>query len=95
MQEEYLREYRKKYPVVEPSVQAMRAAPTEEFLAPQGYSDHFHHFKNFFASVRNRTEVVEDPTFGLRAAGPALLANESYYEQKICRWDPGTMQRTA
>ncbi len=95
MQKEYLREYRKKYPPIEPSVEAMRSAPTEEFLAPPGYSDHLHHFQNFFAAVRNRTEVVEDPVFGLRAAGPALLANDSYYEQKICWWDPGTMRRTA
>ncbi len=94
MQEAYLREYRKKYPVIQPSVQAMRSAPVDEFLAPDDYSDHLHHFQNFFAAVRHRTEVVEDPVFGLRAAGPALLANESYYEQKICRWDPGKMERT-
>ena len=94
MREASLREYRKKYPVVDPTQQPLRAAPTEEFVAPEGYSDHYHHFRNFFAAVRNRTEVTEDPVFGLRAAGPALLANESYYEQKICRWDPAAMQRT-
>ena len=35
--------------------------------------------------------TVEDPVFGLRAAGPALLSNTSYFEQKICRWDPGKL----
>jgi len=95
MQEQFLREYRKKYPVAEAAPDNMRMTPTEEFLAPEGYSDHFHHFQNFFASVRSRKPVVEDPVFGLRAAGPALLANQSLYEQKICIWDPQAMVRTA
>ena len=65
----------------------------EEFAAPPDYDDHLNHFQNFFAAVRTRQPVVEDPEFGLRAAGPALLANESYYEQKICQWDPQAMRR--
>jgi predicted dehydrogenase len=95
MQDEFLREYRKQYPVTEPAPGNMQMTPTEEFLAPEGYSDHLHHFQNFFTSVRSRRPVVEDPVFGLRAAGPALLANESLYEQKICTWDPQAMVRTA
>jgi len=34
---------------------------------------------------------VEDPVFGFRAAGPALLSNGSYFEQRVCAWDPETM----
>jgi hypothetical protein len=94
-QTEFLREYRKQYPVTLPSAGSMQMTPIEEFHAPEGYSDHHHHFENFFASVRSRKPVVEDPEFGLRAAGPALLANESLYEQKICVWDPKAMVRTA
>jgi len=41
--------------------------------------------------VRSRQQVVEDPVFGLRAAGPALLSNLSYFEQRVCNWDPETM----
>jgi len=95
IQEQYLREYRKKYPVTPISTETMRKMPDEEFLAPPGYDDHQVHLANFFAAVRSRKPVVEDPTFGLRAAGPALLANHSQYEQKICSWDPRAMKRTA
>jgi hypothetical protein len=27
----------------------------------------------------------------LRAAGPALLSNVSYFEQRVCTWDPQQM----
>jgi hypothetical protein len=36
--------------------------------------------------------VVEDGTFGFRAAGPALLCNTSYFEERIVRWDPEAMR---
>jgi hypothetical protein len=42
--------------------------------------------------VRNRTSVVEDATYGLRAAGPALLCNTSCYEGRVCKWDPLAMK---
>jgi hypothetical protein len=48
---------------------------------------------NFLAAVRSRQPVVEDALFGSRAAGPALLANASYQERKICVWDPQRMER--
>jgi hypothetical protein len=35
--------------------------------------------------------VIEDATFGFRAAGPALLANVSYFERRAVEWDPTTM----
>src|ERR1019366_1569423 len=42
-------------------------------------------------AVRSRKRPVEDAVFGFRAAGPALLANTSYFEKRMCRWDPDTM----
>ncbi len=92
-QQEFLRSYRKKYPEPAATSANMRAEPVEEFLAPDDYSDHVHHLANFLAAVRSRKPVVEDAVFGLRAAGPALLANASHFERKICGWDPVAMER--
>ncbi|MFN7995014.1 MAG: Gfo/Idh/MocA family oxidoreductase [Bryobacteraceae bacterium] len=93
LQQEFLAEYRKKYPSEPATVQGMRSTPVQDYLAPDDYDDHAEHILNFFTAVRTRKPVVEDAVFGLRAAGPALLANYSQYEQKICMWDPKTMER--
>ena len=91
-QQEFLRQYREKYPINRPTADAMRPAGEEKFMPPRGYNDHLDHHRNFLNAVRNRTAVVEDPTFGLRAAGPALLSNMSYFEKRTCLWDPENMQ---
>ena len=63
------------------------------YEAPKNYKgSHYDHFYNFFQSIRNKKAVVEDPTFGLRAAGAALLANEGYYQGKPIDWDPNSMK---
>ena len=63
------------------------------YQAPEGYKgDHFDHFYNFFQGIRGKNKIVEDPTFGLRAAGAALLANTSYYSGKAVNWDPEAMK---
>ena len=49
-------------------------------------------FRSFFVSVRSRQPVVEDPVFGFRAAGAALLSNVSYEQDKIVHWDPEKME---
>jgi hypothetical protein len=69
----------------------MRPLKDDKYQAPRGYSDHLDHHRNFIAAVRSRKNVVEDPTFGFRAAGPALLSNVSYFEQRVCFWDAETM----
>ena len=63
------------------------------YVAEQGYKGaHFDHFMNFFDGVRNGTPVAEDATFGLRAAAPALACNNSYFEERIMKWDPEGMK---
>ena len=80
-------------PCRRPRPRTCGVTPVEEFLAPDDYSDHAAHMANFFASVRSRKPVVEDAVFGLRAAGPALFANASHFERKICGWNPQAMER--
>jgi hypothetical protein len=62
------------------------------FTVPKGYSEHYDHFFNFFDAIRNNKPVVEDASFGLRAAGPALAVNMSYFDKKIIHWDPVKMK---
>jgi predicted dehydrogenase len=90
MQQQILAAYREKYPV-QPATATTRVG-TDRYVAPQGYSDSYDHFRNFFASVRSRQPVVEDAVFGYRAAGAALLSNLSYGRGKIVEWDPVAMK---
>ena len=64
----------------------------EVCCAPEGYSDSYDHFANFFASVGSRKPVVEDAVFGFRAAGAALLSNLSMERGTIAHWDPEEMK---
>lgn len=90
-QEAFLKEYRKQYPPQKPSADAARPKSEESFLPPRNYSDHLDHHRNFFTAVRTRKPIVENSTFGFRAAGPALLSNISYFDQRVCEWNPETM----
>lgn len=92
MQQQYRDQYRKKYPINHPS-----GPPTQEvekFVAPHGYSDSYDHLRNFFNAVRSRQAVVEDATFGFRAAGAALLSNLSVERGSVVHWNPETMKLT-
>lgn len=63
------------------------------YKVEEGYKGaHYDHFANFFNGVRNGHPVVEDAIFGYRAAAPALLCNDSYFEGKTVRWDPEKMK---
>ncbi len=86
MQAEYDRKYPRKHPGGTP------AAGYEKYVAPEGYSDSYDHFKNFFRSVRSRQPVVEDAVFGFRAAGAALLSNLSIERGAVVNWDPEGMR---
>jgi len=61
--------------------------------APEDYKGgHYDHFYNFFQAIRGKGRIIQEPTFGLRAAGAALLANESYFKKRPVNWDPKTMK---
>jgi predicted dehydrogenase len=48
----------------------------------------YDHFYNWFRAIRGGTPVAEDALFGFRAAAPALLCNDSYFQGKPIKWDP-------
>ena len=87
MQEKIARAYAEKYPKEEVS-----DLPPIRFSAPEGYDDRMEHFINFFESVRTKKPVVEDASFGFRAAAPCLACNDSYLKKKVINWDPVSMK---
>lgn len=63
------------------------------YEAEKGYKGaHFDHFYNLFNAMRNKKAVVEDALFGYRAAAPALLCNDSYFNNRLIRWDPQNLK---
>jgi predicted dehydrogenase len=88
-QKQFLEEYKRKYHLPQPPGPPPRK---ESFVAPKNYNDSYDHLKNFFEAVRTRQPVVEDPVFGFRAAGAALLSNQSYEQNGPVRWDPEEMK---
>ena len=77
---------------LEPRASSLSTGETT-WQAPNDYKGgHYDHFYNFFRAIRGKGEIIQDPTFGLRAAGAALLANESYYQEQPVKWDPDGMK---
>lgn len=83
-QKEYEKWYKAKFPQSKPEV----VEPEMEFKAPEGYDTNMDHHLNFYAGIREGKPIREDALFGMRAAGPALATNKSYFEKKIINWDP-------
>jgi predicted dehydrogenase len=72
-----------------------RILPQREmtYTAEKGWKGaHYDHFSNLFRAIRTGVTVVEDPVFAFRAAAPALLCNDSYFENKFINWDPVAMK---
>jgi predicted dehydrogenase len=90
-QEQFMKEYRAKYPDATAQLLPLQV---ETYRPPRDYNDTEHHFRNFFASIRSKAPMVEDAVFGLRAAGPAVACNLSYFEGRQYAWDPETMKAT-
>jgi hypothetical protein len=92
MADAVIAEHDRKFPKVEPTVESFQPVAAETFALPPGYTEQVEHHKTFLRAVRERTPVVEDPVFGLRAAGPALMSNLSYFKKRVVEWDPVGMK---
>jgi predicted dehydrogenase len=85
--------YQEWYQAIYSEADRRRSQPEEtRYAAPQGYDARVDHFANFFEAIRGGRPVVEDATFGLRAAGPAVACNLSYFKRKVINWDPVGMR---
>lgn len=84
-QDEFVRQYHLRYYDVPPSI----TEPSEiVYSPPDGYDDRDDHWANLIAAVRDGKAIIEDATYGLKAAGPSLAANESHFTNRIVTWDP-------
>jgi predicted dehydrogenase len=82
------KEFKKWFEANQPSEKATLDGPTIEYKAPDSYNVNVEHHMNWYAGIREGKPIVEDALFGIRAAGPAILANKSYFEQRVVQWDP-------
>lgn len=62
------------------------------FAPPAGYDDRLDHLTVFFNGIRTGSAIVEDASFGLRAAAPSIACNLSAELQKPIDWDPVLMK---
>jgi len=83
-QKDYEKWYKAKYPKVATKI----SASDIEFKAPKGYSANLDHHVNFYKGIREKAVIKEDAIFSMRAAGPALATNKSYFDKAIVNWDP-------
>lgn len=90
-QEAFLKQYRQQYPARKTTADGM-LPDVESSFRPQADAHRLHHIA-FIDSIRNGKPSVEDGTFGFRAAGPALLCNESVQAGRAIDWDPVKMER--
>ncbi len=86
------KDYKKWYKATYPAKNEMSEPGERIYKTPNGYSSHLDHWTNFFESMREGKKVVEDASFGLRAAGPSLATNVSFFEKRSVGWDPVKMK---
>jgi predicted dehydrogenase len=94
LQETFLSQYRQRYPQRKPGAEAMIPEKVEHYTPPREHDAHQDHHRAFYDAIRSGSRSIEDAVYGFRAAGPALLANVSYFEHRICAWDPESMTAT-
>jgi len=69
---------------------------TTTFKVQDGYKGaHYDHHYNWVKAMRDGKPAIEDALFGYRAAAPALLCNDSYFQGKPIKWDPVNLKLLA
>jgi len=91
VQDEFVKQYGLRFYDVPPSINEPRDIV---YTPPEEYDDRDDHWANLIAAVRDGKTIVEDATYGLKAAGPSLAANESYFGDRIVTWDPRRLEYT-
>jgi predicted dehydrogenase len=90
MQDIYLAEFYKKNPKTKPAAASLSGPKERRFVTTM--DPHVEHMKNFVDALRTRKAHFEDPVFGFRAAGPALLCNQSLFDSRVYEWDAANMK---
>ena len=85
-QKEYEQWYKVHFPAGKPEM----IEQDIEFKTPKNYSANIDHHMSFYNGIREKALIVEDALFGMRAGGPAIASNKSYFEKKVVNWDPET-----
>ena len=80
-------EYSRKWHVENDPRLAKIGTETVVFRPPTGYNEDWAHMQSFFDSVRTRKPVIEDTVFGNNTAIACHMANASYFQRNIVRWD--------
>ncbi|MFW5761456.1 MAG: gfo/Idh/MocA family oxidoreductase, partial [Cyclobacteriaceae bacterium] len=88
-QKDFIQNYNAKYYTVSEHI---REPKEVTYQAPDGYDDRYDHWVNLIAAMREGTPILEDASFGLRAAAPSLSANISHFENRVVKWDPDRMK---
>jgi len=61
------------------------------FAPADGYDDRLDHMIVFFNAIRTGSRIIEDASFGLRAAAPSIACNLSTERKAAVLWDPEKM----
>ena len=86
MRKKYLEQWAKEHPETAPLAGSVDQQ-AESYATPPHYSDTVDHLANFFDSVRTRKQPVENGVFGNNAAIACHLANYSYFNNSVAKWD--------
>lgn len=87
--EDYKKWYAEKYGTTKGGYEMGK---TIEYNPPKDYDDRLDHMISFFNGIRSNSPILEDATFGLRAAGPSIACNISAEKNKALNWDAVKMK---